>query len=194
MWDNTHFLTVSDLKQYSYCARVVFYEHCLPHVRPRTYKMDAGREAHESEHKRAIRRTLSKYEVEGGNRKFDVPLESPNLRLRGLVDEVVFAENGEIFPVDYKMTRKVSPNHRLQLTAYAMLLEEAYQVPVQRGFIYLITARSLVEVRITPETRQQTVDALAELESMIAAEKMPDPTVDRQRCFACEFRRFCNDV
>ena len=36
---------VTDLKQYFYCPRVVYYAYCLPQVRPVTAKMEAGIEA-----------------------------------------------------------------------------------------------------------------------------------------------------
>lgn len=195
MLDDHHFLTVTDLKQYSYCPRIIFYERCLPHVRPRTYKMDAGRDAHEDEQKRAVRRTLSKYEVDGkGERLFDVRLVSTSLQLVGLVDEVVSTETGEIFPVDYKLAKKVSPNHRLQLTAYSLLLEEAFGISVARGFIYLILSRNTVEINITDQQREQVKTLLREMQNMIEAEQMPPPTTKISRCANCEFRRFCNDV
>ncbi|MEP7287800.1 MAG: hypothetical protein ABI947_18755 [Chloroflexota bacterium] len=61
-------LTITLIKQYTYCPRVVYYETCTPDVRPRTYKMDAGTMAHERERQRAARRTLSAYQVpEGGS-------------------------------------------------------------------------------------------------------------------------------
>ncbi|NJL95452.1 MAG: hypothetical protein HC915_17865 [Anaerolineae bacterium] len=37
--------TVTDLKQMAYCARVVFYERCLPHPRPRTSRFLIARSA-----------------------------------------------------------------------------------------------------------------------------------------------------
>ena len=33
---------VSDLKQYCFCPRIVYYHHCLPDVRPTTFKMEMG--------------------------------------------------------------------------------------------------------------------------------------------------------
>src|SRR5258705_8864491 len=81
--------TVTDLKQFAVCPRVVFYEQCLPNVRPRTFKMEMGRLAHEEEPKRATRRTLSKYDVSDGQRTFDHRLTAPQLGLTGIIDEVV---------------------------------------------------------------------------------------------------------
>jgi CRISPR-associated exonuclease Cas4 len=194
MLDDQYLFTVTDLKQFSYCKRVVFYEKCLPHIRPRTYKMDVGRDAHASEQKRAARRTLTKYDIEGGQRVFDLSLTSPSMHLTGTLDEAIFASNGEVFPVDYKLTKRASANHYIQLTAYSMLLEEFQQVSIERGFIYLIPPRQVVEVRMTVELREQVHDLLHELEAMVEGEIMPPPCRNRNHCVACEFRRFCNDV
>ena len=124
MLDDLPLITVTDLKQFSYCGRAVYDERCLPHIRPRTFKMDAGRDEHKLEQKRATRRTLRKYAVAEGKRTFDVVLTDPALGLTGMLDEVVTSATGEQFPVDYKLANQVSDNHRLQLAAYAHLLEQ----------------------------------------------------------------------
>ncbi len=191
---DTLVFTVTDLKQFAYCPRVLFFEKCLPHIRPRTFKMDAGRDEHESEQKRATRRTLSKYEVDGGERSFDVALESQTLHLRAKLDEVVTTTNGDRFPVDYKLAEKVGENHKLQLTAYAMMLGEGTNRPVQHGFIYLIPLQRSVEIKIDDLLRQRVSYLLAEMTTMVTEEAMPAPTEVRTRCISCEFRRFCNDV
>ncbi len=194
MLDDELLFTVTDLKQFSYCGRVVYYERCLPHLRPRTFKMDAGRAEHEDEQKRALRRTLGKYGVVGGRRVFDVALTDSHLQLTGLVDEVVYAEGGEIFPVDYKLAKTVSHNHRLQLAAYALLLEAHTGQPIQRGFIYLIEPRTMHEVTVGEALRQEVHTLLAEMERCVTGELLPPPPANCNRCAACEFRRFCNDV
>jgi CRISPR-associated exonuclease Cas4 len=197
--DNTVLLeevlfTVTDIKQYAYCPRVVFYERCLPKIRPRTHNMDLGKDEHNAEQKRAVRRTLTKYEISGGRREFDVVLVSHRHHLRGLVDEVVYGVKGEIIPVDHKLTDKVSANHKLQLAAYALLLEEAKGGKIQRGFVYLIGCSKLVEVTITPALREQVLAVLSALFETVTQERMPDPTNVTARCVGCEFRRFCNDI
>ena len=53
--------TVTDLKQYTYCPRIVYYHHCLPAVRPVTYKTEAGVEAGSAEETRELRRSLRPY-------------------------------------------------------------------------------------------------------------------------------------
>jgi CRISPR-associated exonuclease Cas4 len=186
--------TVTDIKQYAYCPRIVFYERCLPHVRPRTHNMDMGKEEHNAEQKRAVRRTLTKYEAAGGRREFDVALASHRYHLRGLVDEVVYGAAGEVIPVDHKLADKVSANHKLQLAAYALLLEEATHTHVQRGYVYLIGGAKLIEVTITPAQREQVVAILDALFETVIRERMPGPPNVAARCISCEFRRFCNDI
>lgn len=194
MLDDEHLFTVTDLKQFAYCARVVFYERCLPHVRPRTYKMDAGRDAHEAEQQRAARRTLTRYDVSEGKRVFNVRLSSAPLRLTGILDEVVYCADGTLFPVDYKLAKQVSAHYRLQLASYALLLEEAEATKVDQGFVYLIPKREMVPVRITEKLRAQVLALLEQMTVMVDREQMPDPASNANLCAACEFRRFCNDV
>jgi CRISPR-associated exonuclease Cas4 len=194
MLDDTDALTVTDLKQYAFCPRVVFYERCLPHLRPRTYKMDAGKARHEDEADRASRRAITRYNIVEGERRFNVRLFSERLGLWGLLDEVALTSNGTAIPVDYKLATSVSPNHRIQLTAYALMLEDCEKRRVEQGFVYLVSPHKLVAVPITAKLRSTTLAMLDEIKSMIAAERMPLPVTRKGQCVACEFRRFCNDV
>src|SRR5690606_30148846 len=114
MIDDLNSLTVTDLKQYAFCPRVVFYEHCLPHVRPRTYKMDAGKARHEEEASRSVRRVITRYDVTQGERRFNVRLYCQSLGLYGLLDEMVVTATGAAIPIDYKLATNVSSNHRVQ--------------------------------------------------------------------------------
>jgi CRISPR-associated exonuclease Cas4 len=185
--------TVTDLKQYMYCPRILYYHACLPDIRPITYKMQAGIDAHTGERQRAERRSLSMYGHADGQRHFDVVVKSAALGLSGQVDEVI-ETCSEVIPIDYKMAQRVGEHYKVQLTAYAMMLEETYQVPVRRGVIYLIPARKPVEVMITARLRQQVQHALDAMRTIVEHETMPPPTDWQQRCPDCEFRRFCNDV
>jgi CRISPR-associated exonuclease Cas4 len=81
--------TVTDLKQYAYCPRIVFYTYCLPLVRPTTGKMDEGRLAHEEARDRERRRTLRIYGLENAQRHFDVWVASDQLGLTGRIDLVL---------------------------------------------------------------------------------------------------------
>ena len=188
---------VTDLKQYFYCPRIVYYAYCLPRVRPVTSKMEAGIEAHVEAEGRERRRSLRAYGLTRGERHFDVPLESVSLGLRGRLDMAIKVPEpgGEIVPVEYKnSTRRAGQHWILQLTAYGEMLGEQFDLPVRRGFFYFIPTRQTQEITFTSKRRaklRETVDAMLQ---MIERETMPDPPKSRRPCITCEFRRFCNDV
>lgn len=186
--------TTTDLKQYIYCPRIFYYHACLPTIRPVTYKMQAGIDAHENERKRALRRSLEMYDEPSGKRHFDVNVYSAELGLSGQIDEVVETDAGEFIPVDYKLARQAGYHFKVQLTAYALLLEAAYHTRVKYGFLYLLLSRKTLRVSITPKLREEVSQALAAMQAISETEAMPLPTEWRQHCPDCEFRRFCNDV
>jgi len=186
--------TVSDLKQYTYCPRVVWYTYCLPLLRPETAKMQESRLRHEEERDREARRSLRPYGLPEGERRCDVPLASAALGLTGRADLVIVTAD-EVIPVDYKLTRHATaPHFRLQLAAYGLMLEEAVGLPARRGFVYSMWTREAEEVRFTARLRGQVQRTTEAMRRMVDQELMPGPAARRGRCMACEFRRFCNDL
>jgi len=190
--------TVTDLKQYSYCPRVVFFTYCLPLIRPVTYKMESGIAAHEKASTRERRRTLAAYGLTQGERHFDIRVESPILGLRGRIDMVIETEEKgerELIPVDYKQTRRQAGRHmKRQLAVYGMMLEESWHIPARRGYLYYLPLRRAEEVTLTPRLRGAVRETIAAMRETVKREVMPDPPKSRRPCVNCEFRRFCNDV
>ncbi len=185
---------VSDLRQYTYCPRIVYYRYCLPTIRPVTFNMEAGKTAHQEEAGRERRRSLRAYGVEQGERRFDVEVDSPRLGLRGRVDMVIYRPE-EVIPIEYKNSPGRSGRHvLLQLAAYGMLLEEVAGVPAERGFIYYIPARRAREVVLAASLRSGVEATVLAMRGMIEEERMPPPPRRRAQCEICEFHRFCNDV
>lgn len=188
------FLTVTDLKQYAYCPRVVYYTYCLPLLRPQTAKMRESHLAHEEESRREVRRGLRPYGLDEGQREFDVPLRSDALGLSGKADLVITTAEEQI-PVDYKLsTRGASAHFRIQLAAYGLMLREMRGLTVRRGFVYSLVTRKAEEVALTARLTNQVERLVAAIHTMIAREQMPERPNQRARCIGCEFRRFCNDL
>jgi CRISPR-associated exonuclease Cas4 len=191
-------LRVTDLKQFEYCPRIVYYEYCLPHVRPTTYKMEAGIAEQERVAGLEERRSLRAYGIKVGERHFNVSVASAKLLLTGQIDMVIdTVDNGRrhLLPVDFKLSRREPGRHfKLQLACYALLLEEQWGLPVEEGAIYLIPMKKVVKVPITQRLRSDALRHLAEIRTLITAQRVPPSTSQRARCVNCEFRRFCNDV
>jgi CRISPR-associated exonuclease Cas4 len=186
-------LTVTDVRQHTYCPRIPYYRYVMPLERPVTAKMDLGKEEHETTSVKEARRTLKAYGIEEGERRFGVGLYSESLGLRGKIDMVILTPR-EVIPVEYKMAAEVGLHHKYQLTAYAMLAEHTFGGTVTRAFAYLTPAKKAREIPITPAMREHVKKILAGLRASIANERLPRPTPHRKRCTDCEYRRFCGDV
>jgi len=189
---------VTDLKQWVYCPRILYFYYCLPDIRPVTYKMQAGTEAGQAEEGREARRSLRSYGLSQGEREFNLSLSAERLGLRGTADMVIWLDSKlkstQVIPVDYKLSTKASDHFKMQLMAYGLLLEEMYGVCAKRGFLYFISLRRAEEVSFTKPLRDKTLQMLSAMQRMLWHEAMPEATTQRAKCVACEFRRFCNDV
>ncbi len=68
-------LRVHDLKQWEYCKRIVFYNTVMPVARKVTVKMERGREAEIKLDALEARRSLRRYHLAEGERRFGIWLE-----------------------------------------------------------------------------------------------------------------------
>ena len=193
-------LEVTDLKQWTHCPRIVFYRYCLPAIRPITGKMEEGILRHHEERDREERRLLRSYGLTEGERFFDVPLRSPTLGVSGRLDLLIItpardAPNAEGIIVEYKLSdRKPGPHVKLQLAAYALLIEDLWNIPVRRGFLYQLPLRRAVPIPFSTQLKNRVRTTITSIQTTIQSERQP-AAPDRQAiCVSCEFRRFCNDV
>jgi len=193
-------LEVTDLKQYVYCPRIVFYRYCLPRVRPITGLMEEGIRRHEEEDEREGRRSLRNYGLREGERVAHLALRSSELGLSGRLDLAIAtpsreAPDAEGIVVEYKYSEQKAGTHFvLQLAAYALLLEEACNIPVKCGYLYSIPLKRAERILITPHLRKKVVQTVQHIKHIVDHELMPAPPSTQYRCVTCEFRRFCNDV
>lgn len=193
-------LEVTDLKQWCHCPRIVFYRYCLPRIRPITGKMEEGILRHHEEPEREERRSLRSYGLTEGERHFDVVLRSPTLGLSGRLDLLIItpgkdAPGAEGIIVEYKLSdRKPGPHVKLQLAAYALLVETLWNIPVQRGFLYLLPLRRAEPIALNSRLKNRVRETILAIRAMIEGEVLPPPPVHQAICVSCEFRRFCNDV
>lgn len=187
-------LRVTDLKQYIYCPRVVYYQYVLPVDRRATYKMEHGKSAQVRLERLEGRRKLARYGLAGGRRHFGLYLRSKRLGLGGRMD-LMIEMKAACFPVDFKFTTgRPHRNHRYQLGGYALLIEEAYGKTVETGFVYLIPQDDAAVCPLSPELKADCRRVLGEIRGMIEGERMPGPNANRNRCTDCEYQNYCRDV
>lgn len=190
-------VTVSDIRQYIYCPRVIYFTYVMPVDKKITYKMDYGKKQHIRTDMLEKRRKLNRYGFKEGRRIFHMPVSSKRLGINGVIDMVIEFKRGrlkEYCPVEFKNTlHRLQKNHKYQLATYAVLLEEYFQRPVRKGFIYTIPNKKVDEIIITDNMRIHIKRTVGAIRNMIKNERFPEKRSER-RCCDCEYKNYCGDV
>jgi len=190
-------ITVSDVKQYLYCPRIIYFDHVLHVPKPQDQKLTTGKELHDSITAKEKRRKGALFydpELDSAEKMFRVALESGKLGLRGVLDYLVRTDR-EFIPVDYKFGSShngtIFLNHKYQLSAYALLVEDCFKTIVRRGFVHYSKDRINVSVDLGDELRRRTLKMIREISMIIEEEKEPAGTKNPGRCTDCEYSRYC---
>jgi CRISPR-associated exonuclease Cas4 len=187
-------LPVTELRQWVYCPRVVYYHQIMPGVGQPTYKMKEALRAQDLIERLEMRRTLGEYSLEHAERLFGVWLTDQRLGISGKLDLLLRGDHTAAV-VDFKLTSgEVGENHEMQLAAYAMLVESSYGIPSPLGFIFRIPDNRIIPVPITPTMIARVVEAISKIRSLQATGDFPEATSVRKRCKECEYANYCGDV
>ena len=192
---NTEFsLTASHLLEYLFCPRFTYFEYVLdiPQHEERRFKVEVGREIHKK-----IRRMNPDYlrkKLGVQEKKMDVYLAG-NKGIRGIVDEILFINDGTAAPLDYKYAEyknKTFKTYRTQLVFYAQLIKDNFHVPVNRGYIVYTRSRNkLIEVPIQKKDYVELEKIIDEIVAIIQKCRYPKPTKYKRRCPDCCYRNIC---
>lgn len=198
MIDQTAFsITASHLLEYLFCPRFTYFEYVLdiPQHEEKRFKVQKGREIHED--KQRINPAYLRKKLGCIERKSSVYLSSAR-GIRGIVDEILFLDDGSAAPLDYKYAEykeRTFKNHKYQLTFYGQLIKENYDVPVKRGFIIYTRSRNkLVEVPISERMYSELSDIIKELFDVVQKGIYPKPTRYKQRCPDCCYKNICEST
>jgi CRISPR-associated exonuclease Cas4 len=188
-------LTVTHLLEHLYCPRFTYFEHVLavPERQERRPLVLRGRRAHEE--RRRTNPTYLRKKLGVVGRRFDVPLASAVLGVRGSVDEVLTLSDGTMAPFDYKFAeapRQVFHNQKMQSALYGLLIRETFGAPVRRGYLcYVRSKHRVVELEHTEGDYAEVRWALAEILEVIRAGLFPAATTWKARCRDCCYRNIC---
>jgi CRISPR-associated exonuclease Cas4 len=187
-------IPVVELRQWTYCPRVVYYHLMMSGAARSTYKMEEGLRAQELIEGLEMRRTLRQYGLVNAERRFGVWLQDEELGLTGKIDLLLKAEKTASV-VDFKLTSgEVEENHRMQLAGYAMLTEAALQVQVPVTFLYRIPDNKIFPVIIETDLRARVRRAVEAIQELRNTEELPEPTPVRAKCVECEYANYCGDI
>ena len=187
-------IPVTDLKQWAYCQRIVYYHRVMPAIGKQTFKMKEAIAAQDLIESLEMRRGLQAYCLEAAKRHFGVWLSNPTLGLSGKTDLVLEAFD-RVAVVDFKLTSgEVGENHRMQLAGYSLLAEALFSLPAPVAFIYRIPDNRVFPIEITADLRTAIAKAVIDVREMAEKQLCPPPTAVRGRCIECEYANYCADV
>lgn len=188
-------ITPSEVLEHVYCPRFTWFMNVqnIPQHEDSRFKVLKGREVHQrraTENRDYLRRKIGAVK-----REIEVYLASPALRLRGIVDEVLWLKDGTMAALDYKYTEardSVFKTHETQILLYSMLIHDIYQQPVTRGFVaYVRDGSQLLEVPVTAEAVARTKWLIDQIFDIIQTGRLPARTSSRLRCEDCCYRNIC---
>jgi len=188
-------ITPSEVMEYLYCPRFTYFLNVLKiaQYEEKRYKVQKGREVHQQrleQNRDYIRKKIPMIKKEQ-----NIYLSSQTLHVRGIVDEIIYLEDGSLAPADYKFSEYkpfLYNTHKIQTTFYAMLIRENYKQPVHTGYIFYLRGGSMMhEIKITEKLEREAKSAVAEMLSIIRNETIPKRTSNRIRCADCCYKNIC---
>jgi len=189
------FITPSDVIEYLYCPRFIYFMKCLdiPQHEDERYKVIKGREVHEEKFK--INREYLRKKLGCVSKDISVYLTSSVLHLRGEVDEVLSFSDGTLAPLDYKFAEYkdwVFQTHKYQSTLYALLIMENYGNEVNRGYVCYIRSRNLIkEIPFCNADFEKAKSLVREVLSIISKGYYPKKRSSQAHCIDCCYRNIC---
>ena len=187
-------IPVTDLKQWAYCPRVVYYHRVLPGAAEPTWKMREALSAQEMIERLEMRRGLREYGWEAANRRFGLWLTSGSVGLSGKLD-LLLEREGEGAIVDFKLTSgEMGDNHWMQLSGYAMLVEACCGLRAETAFLYRIPDDRVFAFSVTAVWKQRVTVAITAIQELERTAWCPDSTPLRARCGECEYVNYCADI
>lgn len=189
------FVTPSEVMEYLYCPRFIYFMNVLKveQHEDRRNLVNKGREMHTL---RLVRnRDHLRKRVGAVDKQLDVYLSSPNMKLVGKMDEVLFLEDGTAAPLDYKFAfweEKLYKTLKTQQVLYALLIEESFKIEVNRAFIVYIRSKNHIEeIGITAGMKKQAREIVKEIFDILNLNYFPPKTKNSNKCIDCTYRNLC---
>ena len=193
------FVSVTDIKHYIYCPRLVYFDRVLHATPVFGSQQEDSKELHEDYVRKELRRKDAVYyspEFVGAEKLLFASLSSSMLGLQGNVDCIIKTAKREYIPVEYKNMNsdkgKVCMDHKYQLVGYALLIEENFETVVKRGFVNYLPEASILQIEITPTMKSYVKKVLGHIKRIIKDEELPPVRVAKQKCGGgCGHRQTC---
>ncbi|HOO57490.1 MAG TPA: CRISPR-associated protein Cas4 [bacterium] len=187
-------VNASELRQYVFCPRILFFRYVMPVDPPMTYSMKRGISLQERFEILEPRRTLKKYGLETAERRFRFHATAENIHLAGEID-LLLETRDRCAVVEFKAGDTPAwRGHYLQLAAYSLLAQSVFDIPCNDGFLCYQDQKKIEHVKFTESIFADVKKIILEIRMCVETQLMPPRPEKNRKCVSCEYRNFCGDV
>lgn len=183
------FIGTEEIRQFSYCKRILFFRHVLHAPMKQSYKMEYGINKHDH-----LQKYLKNSDEESYQKYFNVYLSDLDLGLVGVIDYFEF-NGSEAYPVEIKTGNKppegLKNPHKNQIIAQAILIEKNFDFLVKKAKIYYSKSEEILNFHIQMEDKLSVIKMIGEIRQLLISEKLPEVTMDLGKCRDCECKNYC---
>ena len=188
-------ITISDVLEYLFCSRFIYFMYCLdiPQHEEKRFKVLKGREVHEI--RRLTNTEYARKKLNCTRKERDVFIASKDNCIKGIVDEVLFLEDGTAAPLEYKFAEykdNIFRTYKYQLILQALMIKVNYGIDVKRGYICYTRSNSLVkQIDFEPSDFKKAVEIIDSIIDIIEKGVYPKATRSSMKCIDCCYRNIC---
>ena len=193
-YDELDLVWASDIRQYHFCPRIIYFTKVLGVQERTTESEKKGKESHKEFHRKEARRStlLGGKRLKVKKRWTGLYLASRKLRLHGVVDLVAETDKGFIV-VEFKEAkcpRNPPEGHVYQAAAYAMLVEEHFNTIVRTVLIYYAEDKRFHEISMSDALRKHVRWTISKIRKIMEEERLP-PVRETRKCPSCGYLWIC---
>ena len=126
----------------------------------------------------------------------ELKIRSETLGLSGIIDQIEIYEKGYV-PIELKTGRAPKedawPNHKVQIAAYAMLLEEKFNTEVKEGFVHYLDVNEKRHIPINIFLKEETNELKNKVKTLLESMEIPAVCDNENKCNACGLKDECFD-
>ncbi|VVB93767.1 CRISPR-associated exonuclease Cas4 [uncultured archaeon] len=188
-------ITISDVLEYLFCPRFIYFMHCLdiPQHEESRFKVQRGREVHEE--KRITNPEYLRKKLGVVKKEMNVFIASKKNHIKGIVDEILFLDDGSAAPFEYKFAEfkdKIFKTYKFQLALHAIMIKENYNIDVRKGFICFTRSNNHIEeVDFTEKDFKKGIEIIDEILEIIDKGFYPGRTKHKNKCIDCCYSNIC---
>jgi len=188
-------ITISDVLEYLFCPRFIYFMHCLaiPQHEESRFKVIKGREVHDE--KRITNTEYLRKKLGVVKKEINIFIASKNHHIKGIVDEILFLDDGTAAPFEYKYAEfkdTIFQTYKFQLVLHALMIKENYTIEVKKGFICFTRSNNHIEeIVFTEKDFKKAIEIIDEILEIIDKGFYPGKSKYKNKCIDCCYSNIC---